>query len=199
MPRYAQDASPEPEEEPASTDGGLLAAAEEEVSQTYEFKDTAWPWSSSDSEDTEDESEDEGPCAFKAAKRSYSSARGAAEKRARYLYVHLITSQVRWQTSALFRQLVNSSSLEQHRDVYTRLIREEADPDEDRLGSVEKQEVEQGRQPPRDIFGLLEVDTDDAQGLVSPDQGSLFRIELPADDADIQQIYRKIWHHIYRA
>ena len=66
-------------------------------------------------------------------KRSYGSARGAAEKRARYLYVHLITSQVRWQTSALFRQLVNSSSLEQHRDVYTRLIREEADPDEDRL------------------------------------------------------------------
>ena len=81
--------------------------------------------------------------------------------------MHLITSQVRWQTSALFRQLVNSSSLEQHRDVYTRLIREEADPDEDRLGSVEKQEVEQGRQPPRDIFGLLEVDTNDAQGSVT--------------------------------
>ena len=66
--------------------------------------------------------------------------------------------------------------------MYTRLIREEADPDEDRLGSAEKQEVEQGRQPPRDIFGLLEVDTNDAQGLVSPDQGSLFRIELPADE-----------------
>ena len=45
-----------------------------------------------------------------------------------------------------------------------------------------RQEVEQGRQPPRDIFGLLEIDTSDAQGLVSPDQGSLFRIELPADE-----------------
>ena len=106
------------------------------------------------------------------------------------MYLHLITSQGKWQTSALIRQLVNSDSLEQHRDLYTRLISEEVDPDEDQLDAADRCALARGEdvEDPRDIFGLLEVvrpsTSEGSDEVFNPKIGTLMHIKLPADTED---------------
>ena len=98
-----------------------------EAGEGFHFCGDPWPWTSSSSDSDDESSGERSPIVIRAAKRSFRSARGAAEKRARILYLHLVTSQGKWQTSPLLRQLVGSNSVEQHEDLYTRLVTDEVE------------------------------------------------------------------------
>ena len=88
-----------------------LSSRAGESGESFHFCGGSRLWSSG-SCDSDDESEgDRSPIIIRAAKRPYLSARGGAEKRARILYLHLVTSQGKWQTSPL---LVRSIPAEQN-------------------------------------------------------------------------------------